>query len=178
MKKFLCGIGCVPVQYDQTSPDDTTAHTVMLRISLKRRKGSKSSSWAHELGLNWNGPKVSDGGIGIMGPFAKGSSKPCKQLWIVAVATYSKSDICILFCLLAAQESWTDSTAGKGGLQKKKVSFFWLSFSNGAPCNGYIPINVHGSVYFCITCVARTGVYVILTLAIQTCMLFSIVAVL
>lgn len=34
-----------------------------------------------------------------------------------------KSDICVLFSFLAAQESWTDASAVRGGLQKKKVSF-------------------------------------------------------
>lgn len=33
------------------------------------------------------------------------------------------SDICVVLSLLAAQESWTDPSAGRGGLQKKKVSF-------------------------------------------------------
>lgn len=42
---------------------------------------------------------------------------------IVAAASFSQSEVCVLSSVLAAQESWSDPSTGRGGLQKKKVSF-------------------------------------------------------
>lgn len=49
----------------------------------------------------------------------------CAHTWILRMnaATFSQSEVCVLSSVLAAQESWSDPSTGRGGLQKKKVSF-------------------------------------------------------